>query len=168
MAGNLVNFLALGNHIKHPPSNQSANVIFVDMCFEPKYLPGSFRRYLPNICYDFTENIDLMGVFTLVDIVDNTELFVDFWDLFVFEKDKVPDWLCIPPDNLGKFFVKRQYENQLSIATEMAKQMFVPEAVINKMDLDLIIKSEVRELLSPQMKEHIKLIQESEKSNLIK
>lgn len=162
--GGLVNFMALGDKIKHPPLGATANVMFADVQFDRKYLPSSFYRYIPNAHYELQEKINVLLIVTLVDIPDNTELYVDFWNVYSYDKDKIPDWLNIPQDVLGKYFVKREYQNSVTPLMEIAKQMLLPEAIFNKMDLNLIIKSEIKELLSPKIEEKIKLSQEEQSS----
>ena len=76
--------------------------MFVDISFDRKYLPSNLFRYLPNLSLATDKNINVMGVVTLVDIEDDTELFVDFWNLYTFDLKTIPDWMTIPPDNLGK------------------------------------------------------------------
>ena len=141
--------------------------MFFDFSVKRKYLPKSYYKYLPNVNYEDGETLNILGVFAVTDLDDDEELFVDYWNLYAFDVEKIPDWLCIPPDNLGKFFVKEKYENKFSLGVELTKQLYFPEVVINKFDLEMMIKSGIKELLSPGIVKQIQILEQVNKKSKI-
>lgn len=136
--------------------------MFVDISFPRQYLPSSLYRYIPNMTRCDDPNLNVLGIVTLADLEDDTELFVDYWNVYTFDLKTIPDWMTIPPDNLGKMFVKREYEYAFPLAMEMAREVFAPDAVLNRLDLQRILKSEIRELMSPVIVEQKRLLEEFE------
>lgn len=135
--------------------------MLVDISFKRKFLPSNLYRYLPNITVAPDENLNVMGVVALTDLEDDTELFLDYWNVYAFDLKTVPDWMTIPPDNLGKLFVKRDYEHRVPLVVEIARELFVPEAVINRLDLNQIMRNEIKELMTPFLTEQKRLSDES-------
>lgn len=157
-----MNPLAVGDKIKHPPVGVPANVVFVDIVVERKFLPSNLYRYIPNMTTMDDDNLNIMGVVTLVDLEDDTELFVDYWNVFSVDLKTLPDWMTIPPDNLGKLFVKRKYEHQIPLALEVAREIFVPQTIINRFDLEQLVQKEIKELTTPSLLEQKRLLEESQ------
>jgi hypothetical protein len=150
--GRALNFLAVGDTVKHPPPNTPPNVAFVDISIQKDFLPRSYTRYLPNVNLDKNDQLNVLGMVTLRDIEDNEELFVDYWDVYLYDKEKAPDWLVVPPPALNHYYTKKHYEHKIPLLLELAKQSFLPEAVLSRHDLQAMIDTKIEQLLLPAMR----------------
>jgi hypothetical protein len=160
--GKAVNFLGVGDTIKHPPKDVSPNVAFVDIAVPKTFFPQTYLRYIPNANLDKNEQVTVMGIVTLKDLYDDEELFVDYWDVFLFNKEQIPDWLVVPPPALNHFYVKKDYERKIPLLLEVGKQSFLPEAVLSRHDLQQMLDTKIEQLLLPSMRKdsETKLIEE--------
>ena len=151
--GRAVNFLGVGDKIKHPPKDTPPNVAFVDIFASKTFFPQTFMRYIPNANLDKNEEVNVMGIVTLKDLYDDEELFVDYWDVYLYDKEKIPDWLVVPPPALDHFYVKKDYEKKIPLILEIAKQSFLPEAVLTRHDLQQMLDTKIEQLLLPSVKD---------------
>lgn len=167
--GRAVNFLGVGDKIKHPPKDTPPNVAFVDIAVPKTFFPQTYARYLPNANLDKNEQLNVMGIVTLKDLYDDEELFVDYWDVYLYDKQQIPDWLVVPPPALDHFCVKKDYEHKIPLILEIAKQSFLPEAVLTRHDLQQMLDTKIEKLLLPSMRKDTesKLIEQGQTQDSI-
>lgn len=86
VSGEEANHLAMGHYIKHPKKPYYPNVFLADIEMERHFLPNSMLSHMPNGMYDNHEAICFMGVFLIGETADNTELLLDYKEMFLLDK----------------------------------------------------------------------------------
>ena len=86
--GSQINHLGMGHHINHPKKPNVPNVFISDILIEKHFLPHSYLEHLPSAMHETNKYYITPGVFLLEETKDNTELLIDYKDLYIFEKNQ--------------------------------------------------------------------------------
>lgn len=152
MRGEALNFLAQGHRVLHPAAGTRPNVMLVDVEVAAELLPRAFYRYLPCLSYDEDKTLRVLGLVTLEALPDDSELFLDYWDVFVWKTAEVPAWMSLTPPEQRWFVTKARWEEGLSPLHHAAKHSFVPQLIVNRENLAQLAKEELAELLPAHLR----------------
>lgn len=146
-SGSLLNFLAQGHRILHPPPGVSPNVYFYDMEVEAAVLPRRFFRYLPCLSYQLSPLLRLLAVVTAKELHDDQELFVNYWDVLAVQKELAPDWMGQPPLPADPFLVKKHYNYNNAVLRIFAHNSPVSPQLFTRVDIEQVLARKIDELI---------------------
>lgn len=106
-------------------------------------MPSSFYRYLPCANYEERDCLRVLGVVSTEELADDSELFVDYFDVFVFDSSKVPEWLSLTLPETNPLLLKDKLERKLPLFGEMMRYSTMPDKILNRFDLDLMIQAKM-------------------------
>lgn len=152
MRGEALNFLAQGHRVLHPAAGVRPNVMLVDVEVAAGLLPRAFYRYLPCLSYDEDDTLRVLGLLTLEALPDDAELFLDYWDVFVWRTAEVPAWMSLTPPE-GRWFLKKaRWEEGLSPLHRAAKHSFAPQLIVNRENVAQLVEAGLAELLPAHLR----------------
>lgn len=144
--GEEINFLAQGHKIKHAGETRYPNVVFAEVEIDKTLFPKSYLSYIPSHYYNPEHGYRAMGVFSITDIQDNNELFVNYWDNYDIDKDVKPEWLTIPQSPLEDlFFIKKGYVNDVSYLSRKALETYMPREIRERNDIEIAVNKKLHQ-----------------------
>lgn len=152
MRGEALNCLAQGHRILHPSSGRRPNVALADVEVDARLLPRALYRYLPCLNYDEGDTLRVLGVVSLRALPDDAELFLDYWDVFVWRAAAVPAWMSLTPPDERWFLAKRRCAEALAPIHYAAKHAYAPQLILSRRDLGRIAEQGLAELLPAHLR----------------
>lgn len=173
----LLNPLALGDKINHPPPDISPNVKFIDIEIPHSFFPSDFIRYFPNVLNEDSKTLKLTGVVSTTEIKHKEELYIDYIEEDMIPQTFRPDWLLSPPPR-NPYLIKKEYVSKPNLLDEMVNKIYMitqgkelkeyKEYIKRDEGLDIIRANASIKSLQEEIKSKGKLInEEKEKLKLL-
>ena len=87
-----------------------------------------------------------MCIFSTTQLADDTELFVDYWDMYDIDVRRCPEWMTVPRSPLDALhFIKKGYESDVALLTNRALDAFVPAEARAKADIEKAVARELQQ-----------------------
>ena len=151
MRGEVVNLLAQAHRILHPDASARPNVMLVDIEIDGRLLPTALYRYLPCLNYDDDRTLRVLGAVSLYDLPDDSELFLDYWDVFVWKTAAIPKWMVMTPAEERWFLSKSGWEEGLAPLHFAAKNAYAPQLIVNRLNAAKLLEEGLSGLLPPHV-----------------
>lgn len=118
--------------------------MFAELQIERHFYPQSYLQYIPSHCNDEKDRFKAMGIITIDDVNDNTELFVNYYDHYDLDIKDTADWLTIPESPLDQlWYLKKGYELHMTYLTNKALKQFQPKEIREKNDIEIAVTKRI-------------------------